>query len=227
MKAVTNLIIFIVSLMLAGCLVFSVFTVAKNIFEANSENGSGETNENEGNSVADGSGETDENEGNSVADGSGAGNVDPDAETWTFADGDIRLYCVYNYDKNHVTMTFAMENLDPGRYEINWSFKGSLFDTGVNFLPLTSQDNKAYYGFIHNRFYESLDGNITDENSHAYGYYDYRDLLTEFFIFDVDENGEFSILLLRIYNTSMEDGGAIRDVIMSEHINHVVLTKVG
>ena len=209
MKRITNLIIIIVSLALAGALTFSIFTVAKNIEKANSDNGSDEF-------------VGDENTG-------GAGNVDPDAETWTLEDGEIDFF--YNRHNEGLSyMKLAKSGLEPGRYNITWSFKSTVLDTGAQFLSVKNADNGAQgYGFYHNKFVGlTPSGALMDESTLVFYVPTESKMLTQSYTFDVEENGEFAIFVLKAENTSSnEAAAALRDLIKTEHINRVVLTKVG
>lgn len=209
MKRITNLIIIIVSLALAGALTFSIFTVAKNIEKANPDNGSDEF-------------VGDENTG-------GAGNVDPDAETWTLEDGEIDFF-YHRHNEGLSYMKFAKSGLEPGRYNITWSFKSTVLDTGAQFPTVRRLDNDALgYGFFHNKFIGlTPSGSLFDESTLTFYVPTESKMLSQSYTFDVDENGEFAIFVLKAENTaSHEAAAALRDLIKSEHITRVILTKVG
>lgn len=198
MKKTINLLIVIVALVLVAALCFSIFTFIVKFGDSFGDSGDNPSDEK-------------------------LNQIDSSKSVWTIEDGDFKLLCIHYEKTNVVWIGIALQGLEPGEYTIQWSFKSNVFDTGAHFIPATKDGVSGYSTYFYNDAFE-----YRDSKNKMYAFSEKDDyFLKRSYSFDVTEVGAFGFELFEVNDVSKEVGGSIRDYIMANCIDYIVVTKVG
>ena len=152
-----------------------------------------------------------------------------DLEMWTLEDGDIGFYFNHHSIENVSYMKFAMEGLEPGKYQITWNIRSSVTLIGANFFQGSSQtDGSLGFVYMHTPYFgKAPNGSLFDDKVTTWYVSNLGSICNHRDVIEVDENGSFSIYILRADHVTYEEAFALRDLIKLEFIDSVTLVKVG